>query len=323
MMNTFFEDERVIMHIGIMLEGQMGLNWPRWKAILQAAEDFGFQHVFRSDHIVNPTPPDEDSLELWVSLTYAASHTKRIEFGPMVAPVTFRHPVMTARMAAQIDDLSGGRLVLGLGAGWNEREHHDYGIPFYDMKTRFEMLHDALEITSHLFNSNAPVTYDGPHFSLHDAMLLPRPQRAGGPPILIGGRGPKKSLPLTAKYAREWNYAFSSIETFKTTNALLTDLIIQEGRAPTDVKRSVATHAVFGKNEADLKDKLQRAGVSTTTDLWTQGHTVGTASEFIEHVHQWQDAGVERLLLQWLDLDDLAGLEMIARDVLPHFHTNA
>src|SRR5690606_30041363 len=104
------------MQIGIMLEGQMGLNWAHWKTILQTAEDFGFQHVFRSDHFTNPQPPDMDSLELWVSLTYAASHTERVELGPMVAAVTFRHPVMTARMAAHIDDLSNGRLVLGLGA---------------------------------------------------------------------------------------------------------------------------------------------------------------------------------------------------------------
>lgn len=307
------------MHIGIMLEGQMGLNWPRWKTMLQAAEDYGYQHVFRSDHFVNPNPPDEDSLELWVSLVYAASHTKRIEFGPMVTPVTFRHPVMTARMAAQVDDLSGGRLVLGLGAGWNEREHHDYGIPFYDRKTRFEMLHDALEITAHLFNSDEPLTYEGVHFSLHDAVLLPRPQRAGGPPILIGGRGPKKSLPFAAKYAQEWN-AFAPLDVFKTSNALLTELVIQEGRKPEDVQRSVATRAIFGANEGELQERVQQAGASTTDELWSRGITAGTASELVDRLSQWQEAGVDRLLLQWLDLDDVGSLEMIARDVLPHFH---
>ncbi|KAB2853821.1 MAG: LLM class flavin-dependent oxidoreductase, partial [Anaerolineae bacterium] len=109
--------------IGIMIEGQHDLNWARWKKLLQAAEDFGFQCVFRSDHFTNANPPDYDSLELWVSLTYAATHTKKIEFGPLVTPVTFRHPSMTVRMAAQVDDLSGGRLVLGMGAGWQEREH--------------------------------------------------------------------------------------------------------------------------------------------------------------------------------------------------------
>lgn len=309
------------MHVGIMLEGQMGLNWPRWQKMLQAAEDFGYQHVFRSDHFVNPNPPDQDSLELWVSLAYAASHTKRIEFGSMVAPVTFRHPVMTARMAAQVDDLSGGRLVLGLGAGWNEREHHDYGVPFYDKKTRFDMLEDALKITHHFFHNDAPLTYEGRHFSVHNAVLLPRPQRPGGPPILIGGRGPKKSLPFAAKYAREWN-AFTNVNDFKTSNALLNDLIIQEGRKPEEVKRSVATRLVFGANEADLRAKLEQMGVSGTDELWERGVTAGTASELVERLSLWQVAGVDRLLLQWLDLDDVASLEIIARDVLPHFHKN-
>jgi F420-dependent oxidoreductase-like protein len=308
------------MQIGIMLEGQMGLNWPRWQRILQVAEDGGYQHVFRSDHFVNANPPDDmDSLELWTSLTYAASHTRRIEFGPMVAPVTFRHPVMTARIAAQIDDLSGGRLVLGLGAGWNEREHHNYGIPFYDWKTRYEMLTDALEITERLYQSAEPVNYTGQHFSLHDAVLLPRPQRPGGPPILIGGRGPKKTLPLTARYAHEWNAAFCPVAEFREKNALLTELLVQQGRAPETVKRSLPTNTVFGKNDAALRAKLQQRGVNSTDELWARGVTAGTAPELVERLGRWQEAGVERLLLQWLDLDDLESLELIARDVLPHF----
>ena len=111
--------------IGIMIEGQEGLNWPRWKRILQTAEDCGYQSVFRSDHFTNPVGEDKDSLELWISLAYAASHTKSIEFGPLVAPITFRHPSMNVRYAASIDDLSGGRLVYGMGAGWQDREHQE------------------------------------------------------------------------------------------------------------------------------------------------------------------------------------------------------
>src|SRR5574341_1760325 len=118
-----------MMQIGLMIEGQDGLNWSRWQRILQAAEDLGFQCVFRSDHFTNASPPDKDALELWVSLTYAAGHTQRIEFGSLVCPVTFRHPAMTVRMAAAVDDLSGGRLVLGLGVGGQEREHTKFGAP--------------------------------------------------------------------------------------------------------------------------------------------------------------------------------------------------
>src|SRR5258706_15341488 len=115
------------MDIALMIEGQHGVNWPRWMEIARLAEDLGFVGLYRSDHFTDPTPPDLDSLELWVSLTWLASHTQRIEFGPLVSPVSFRNPVMTARMAGAVDDLSGGRLQLGLGAGGQQREHYDFG----------------------------------------------------------------------------------------------------------------------------------------------------------------------------------------------------
>jgi F420-dependent oxidoreductase-like protein len=305
------------MQVGLMIEGQLGLTWARWQKILSAAEDFGYTHVFRSDHFA--FEPPMDSLELWVSLTYAASHTKRIEFGSVVTPVTFRHPVITARMAAQVDDLSGGRLVLGLGTGWNEREHRNYGVPFYDWKIRFDMLEDALEITTRLFNSTAPVDYAGTHFSIHDAVLLPPPARPGGPTLLIGGRGAKRTMPLVAKYAREWNI-FGPIEEFRAVSAYLSELLIASGRKPSDVKRSPGTRVVFGKTDADLRAKLSSEAVSSTADLWDKGISAGTSAELVERLRQWQEAGAERLSLQWLELDNIAGLEIIARDVLPHFH---
>src|SRR5215468_9516603 len=126
--------------IGLMVEGQLGLTWDRWRRLLEAAEALGYQCVFRSDHFLEPQPPDMESLEAWTSLTYAAASTSRIEFGTLVSPVTFRHPAMLVRQAAAIDDLSSGRLVFGMGAGWQEREHHNFGVPFYDRKTRHEML---------------------------------------------------------------------------------------------------------------------------------------------------------------------------------------
>src|SRR5881296_3523725 len=117
-----------MVQLGLMIEGQDGLTWQRWQRLLRAAEDNGFGYVFRSDHFTNAGPPDKDSLECWTSLTYAASHTERIGFGQLVSPVTFRHPAMLARQAAAVDDLSGGRLTFGLGIGWQDREHHNFGI---------------------------------------------------------------------------------------------------------------------------------------------------------------------------------------------------
>lgn len=304
--------------IGIMIEGQDGLNWTRWGRILQTAEDSGYQCVFRSDHFTNPNPPDKDSLDLWVALTYAASHTARIEFGPLVAPVTFRHPSITARMAAQVDDLSGGRLVLGLGAGWQEREHRAFGIPFYDFKRRYAMLTDALEVTTRLFKSDGPVSYDGEHFSLDEAQLLPRPNRPGGPPILIGGNGPKRTLPLAAQYADEWNAVFLPLETYRERAARLDELLSANGRGPGAVKRSLMTRVIYGADDATLNAKLDGADVAA---LRERGVIVGTGQAVIDALGARVEAGIERFMLQWIEQDDIDGMEAMARDVLPHFHS--
>lgn len=313
--------------IGIMIEGQDGLNWSRWQRLLAAAEDLGYQCVFRSDHFTNASGQDKDSLELWVSLTYAATHTQRIEFGSLVAPTTFRHPAMTARMAAQVDDLSGGRLVLGLGAGWQDREHNKFGIPFYDFPTRYAMLQDALEITARLLLTDAAVSYQGEHFSLEDAQLLPRPARPGGPPILIGGNGPTRTLPLAARYADEWNAVYLPAETYKERNTLLNDYLKENGREPGDVKRSLMTGTVLAYDEADLKRRIDErnartGGSHTAESLRERGLIVGTPSMWVDQLGVLVEAGVQRFMLQWLDQDDIDGLEIVARDVLPHFHAS-
>ncbi len=142
---------------------------------------------------------DLESLELWVSLTWLASHTNRIKFGPLVTPVSFRQPTMTARMAAAVDDLSGGRLTLGLGAGWQEREHAHYGWDLLDVPGRMARFEEGLRIISHLLHNDAPLDFEGVYFRLREAVLLPRPQRPGGPPILVGGNGPKRSQSLPVK----------------------------------------------------------------------------------------------------------------------------
>src|SRR5512138_1343759 len=145
----YIEEVRML-EIAIMIEGQNGLTWPRWQQIVRLVEDAGFVGLFRSDHFTNGNPPDKESLELWVSLTWLAANTKRIEFGPLVTPFSFRHPVHTARMAAAVDDLSNGRLVLGMGAGWNEREHELFGFDLLKPNERFDRLEEGLEVVTRL-----------------------------------------------------------------------------------------------------------------------------------------------------------------------------
>lgn len=305
--------------IGIMIEGSRGLNWARWKRLLQTAEDCGYQSVLRSDHFTNPAgEDDQDSLELWMSLAYAASHTRSIEFGSLVAPVTFRHPSIQARYAAAIDDLSGGRLVLGLGAGWQAREHQRFGLPFYDFATRYQMLEEALQVTKLLLRSDAPSSFQGQHFQLEDAILLPRPARPGGPPILIGGNGPRRTLPLVAKYADEWNADALDLETYRERRAALGDCLAAEGRATGDIKYSLMTRVIYRQTQAQLDAFLHESGVSEEA-VAAGKMIVGTAAEVADQIAARFEAGVERIMLRWLELDDMAHLELLARDLLPQF----
>ncbi len=302
------------MEVALMIEGQDGVNWSRWKTLAQAAEDLGFVGLYRSDHFTNSGAPDKDSLELWVSLTWLASHTTRIEFGPMVTPVSFRNAVFTARMARDVDDLSGGRLTLGLGAGWQDREHDHFGFDLLDVEGRFARFREALDVITKLLNSDEPVDYDGEYYKLQEAILLPRPARAGGPPILIGGNGPKRTLPLVAEYATEWNAIYKTPDQFAALNAKLNELLNERNRDPGEVRRSMMTGIKFGRDENELKSKLGERSAQEWRDL---GVLVGNATEIVEHLGQLAQIGLQRIMLQWLDLDDMDGLEIMANSIIP------
>lgn len=302
------------IEIALMIEGQNGLTWPRWQRLAQAAEDLGFAGLYRSDHFTNANPPEKESLELWISLAWLASHTKRIEFGPLVSPVSFRHPALTARMAAAVDDLSGGRLQLGLGAGWQEREHTMFGFDLLPVKERFQRFAEGLEVVTRLLRSDTPVTWIGKYYQLRDAILLPRPQRTAGPPIVIGGNGEKRTLALTAQYADEWNAVFVPPARFAELNAKLDELLAAAGRPHAAVRRSLMIGSVFGRDDAEVERLL--AGRDRTA-LRARGILAGTAGEVAEQIHAFAEAGVERIMVQWLDLDDLDRLEAFATQVLP------
>ena len=307
-----------MLELAIMVEGQNGLNWERWQRLAQAVEALGFAGLFRSDHYTNANPPDLDSLELWVSLTWLASHTQRIQFGPLVTPVSFRHPTLTARMAAAVDDLSQGRLVLGLGAGWQEREHTNYGWDLLDLEGRFARFAEGLEIISRMLHSDTPFDYTGTYYQLKEAVLLPRPSRKGGPSILVGGNGEKRTLPLAAHYADEWNAVYVTAERFKALNGRLDELIHGEGRSPEQLRRSLKTGCVFGRTAGDVANKVaaRTKGKLNTQELRQRGLIVGTGEEILEQLEALNKAGVQRVMLQWLDLDDMDGLEGLANDVL-------
>lgn len=314
--------------LSLMIEGQNGLTWPHWKRLVADAESLGFAGLFRSDHYTNASPPDKPSLETIVSLTYAADHTSRIHFGPLVAPLSFREPTLLARQAAALDDLSAGRMILGLGAGWQEREHTLFGHDLGDVSTRMARFEEGLEVVTRLLRSDEPVTFEGQFFRLRGAILLPRPVRPGGPRILIGGNGLRRTMPLAARYADVWNGMMLPPAQFRERSRHLDDLLDQVGRPHNAVRRTLMTNLTFGRDAADLERKLAprrqqpafagKSAEEIAAALWTErGAIAGTPERVVEHIRAFADVGVEELMLQWLDLDDRDGLRAFAETVLP------
>jgi F420-dependent oxidoreductase-like protein len=318
----------VMVAISLMIEGQQGLTWPRWKRLVAQAEDLGFAGLFRSDHFTDARPPDRNALEAMISLAYLADHTQRIHFGPLVAPLSFRDPVALARQALAIDDLSGGRLLLGLGAGWQEREHHLFGYDLGDIPTRMARFTEGLEVITRLLRDDQPVTFEGRFYQLHEATLLPRPARPGGPPILIGGNGIQRTLPLVARYAQVWNAAFISPEGFQERTRRLDDLLAEAGRQPQEVRRTVMVSFFFGRDKAELERKLSwRQNNPSLSNLTLEevveklpqiGRGIAATPETIlEQIGIYEQAGAEEIMLQWLDQEDVQGISLLAESIAP------
>ena len=320
------------MEISITIEGQLGLTWERWKNLIPKIENWGFAGLYRSDHFTMPFPPDMDSLEAVVSLVYLADHSHKVHFGTLVSPLSFRDPVMLARQAMAIDDLSGGRMILGLGAGWMEREHELFGYNLGDLKTRMDRFEEGLAVIAALIRSQGPVTFQGKYYQLKDAQILPRPQRPT--PIMVGGLGPKRTMPLVARYADIWNCLPATVELFQERSELLDSLLEKQGRKPADVKRSLMLTALCWRDDDELerlagsvRNAFQTYKGKSTEEVaaglidYSPSKTMGAPKNLIETIHSFGEAGADEIILQWFLLDDPEGLQILAEEVLPHFNS--
>jgi F420-dependent oxidoreductase-like protein len=301
-----------MIEVALMIEGQDGLTWDSWQRIARIAEDGGFAGLYRSDHFTNPNAPEKSSLECWVALAWLASHTSRIEFGPLVSPMSFRDPRMLARQAAAVDDLSGGRLQLGLGAGWQEREHTMFGYDLLERGPRFARYREGVEVVTRLLRSAEPVSFSGSYYQLREAVLLPRPKRSGGPRIVIGGNGPQRTLGMAAQYADEWNCVYQPPARFKELSTRLDELLAARGRNPGDVRRTMMTGVFLARDKAELERRL---GGRTKEALRERGAMVGSPDEIREQLAEVESVGLRRVMLQWLQIDDFEGMEALGRGV--------
>src|SRR5918998_1801353 len=261
-----------MIEVAIMVEGQYGIDWQRWKRLGRAVEDLGYAGLYRSDHFTEPQGPHMDALELWTSLTWLATNTARISFGPVVSPVSFRDPRIVAWQAAAVHGLAPGRLRLGLGAGWMEREHEEWGFDLLGLDARFQRFTEALEIVTRLLRTEGPVSFSGEFYEIDGAELAPNPVRQGMLPIVIGGNGQRRTLPLAARFADEWNGVYLSPDGFRERTRLLDDLLREEGRQPGEVRRTLMTRVIFGRDDDQLVERL--AGESAD-DLRAKGRIVG------------------------------------------------
>ena len=315
------------MRVGLMVEGQNGLTWERWSHILALAERLKFPTVFRSDHYF--IGRQQDSLEAYLSFVLAAQQTSTIRFGPLVTPVTFREPVNVGRMAAQIDLLSGGRFVMGLGAGWNEAEHRAYGLPFPSTGERFDRLEEAIHVIRALWG-DGPASYDGRFYRLEEADCIPKPA-AGRPPILIGGGGEKRTLRLVAQYAAEWNAVNLAPDAYVAKSEVLARHCEDVGRDPATIDRSMMVFGIIGPDEAALDAVTRRVMAMFGQDgqdpaafraaMKDRGMITGSTGEVVDLLGRLADAGLQEVVFQHLDFDSDDVPEYLAAEIAPQVAT--
>ncbi|WP_141870265.1 LLM class F420-dependent oxidoreductase [Arthrobacter sp. SLBN-53] len=305
------------MDFRVFVEPQQGASYADQLAVARAAEQLGYSAFFRSDHYLamagDGLPGPTDS---WVTLAGIARETSTIRLGTMVTSATFRHPGPLAIAVAQVDEMSGGRVELGIGAGWFEAEHQAYAIPFPPLGERFDRLAEQLQILTGLWGTPVGETYDfaGTHYTVKDSPALPKPaqQRV---PIIIGGAGPKRTPALTARFADEFNIPFASLEDLTAQFDRVAAAVAAAGRAPESLVYSAAFVLCAGADETVLTRRAGAIG-RELDEMRGNSPVVGTPAEIVDKLGAFTKAGVQRVYLQVLDMSDLDHLEFFAAEVI-------
>lgn len=309
------------MDVRIFTEPQQGATYDTLSTVARTAEELGFDAFFRSDHYINfdgdglPGPTDA-----WVTLAGLARETTRIRLGTLVSPVTFRYPGQLAIEVAQVDHMSGGRVELGLGAGWNDIEHRANAIPFPDTGERFDILEDQLAIVTGMWKSptGTPFSYEGRRQSVEGSPGLPKPvqkdERSGGVPIVMGGWGAKRTPRLAAQYAAEYNLPFSPVSFVPEQFARVREACENTGRDPSTLTLSCAVVVCCGEDEAAFERRAKAIGQDPKQ--LRDNQLAGTTSEVAARAKEFEAAGAQRLYLQVLDLHDLEHLHLLAATLL-------
>lgn len=302
-----------------MTEPQSGASYDHVLAVASATEAHGFDAFFRSDHymVFDDSAGLPGPTDAWITLAGIARETSRIRLGTLVTPVTFRLPGPLAISVAQVDAMSGGRVELGLGAGWFDREHAAYAIPFPPTGTRFEMLEEQLAVVSGMWETKVGdrFAFAGTHYAVSDSPALPKPAQSPRPPIILGGWGAERTPRLAATYADEFNVPMAPVEAYGAQKENVVRACEARGRDPQTMTFSVMTTLCCGRDEKEIARRA--AVIGQPIDVLRSAHTAGTPEEVIDKLKRYGEVGVTRAYLQLLDIHDLDQIALVGEEVLP------
>ena len=307
-----------------MIEGQEGVSWEDWLALARACEAHGIPGLFRSDHYLNLDGRlERGSLDAWATISALAGVTSSLRLGTLVSPATFRHPSELAKVVATADWASGGRVELGLGAGWHEPEHRAFGFEFPDVRSRMDRLEEQLEIV-HRSWTEGPFSFSGTYYTLEGLDAQPKPVQTPHPPLLAGGSGRARSVALAARWADEYNTPFATVDELRSLMSRMASACAAAGRDPIPV--SLMTGFLCGLDRDELREKaaalaFAQGDASREVDAWLDdppsGWIVGTVDEVVTQLASLRDAGLSRVMLQHLLHTDLETVELIGRKLAP------
>ncbi|HWV86054.1 MAG TPA: TIGR03560 family F420-dependent LLM class oxidoreductase [Capillimicrobium sp.] len=298
------------MDLCLMIEGQEGVSWEQWQALAAACEEHGIPTLFRSDHYIGFREPHNDVLDAWSTVTALAATTTSLRLGTLVSPGTFRHPSVLAKMAASADQISGGRIEVGLGAGWNDREHTAFGLPFPDMGTRFSIHEEQLAIVRGLWGPGT-FTFDGEHYQLDGIDAHPKPVQ-DPMPLIVGGKALPRSVDLAVRYADEYNTVFCPPAVAAERRGIVMEACERAGRDPATMRFSVMVTFMPAADEGELRARTERMraiGHEPDPDVWI----MGLPDQAGARLRELADAGCDRVMLQMLLHDDVDQIALAAQ----------
>jgi F420-dependent oxidoreductase-like protein len=313
------------MRVALMVEGQEDISWTDFVALAEGCEEFGIEALFTADHYMSFADDRRGAHDVWTVIAALAARTTRLHLGTCVSPVSFRHPANVAKSVATIDHVSGGRVELGLGAGWFDAEFRAFGFPYPDPGQRQDMLEEAVEIVCRLWAGDPPVTFSGRHYALEECRSVPRPMRQPHPPLIIGGNAGPRSAALAARWADEYNVNNVSPERVVRQRGQLVAACEAIGRDPSTLRMSLLVNLLVGTDTADLHARaeqlMKRNNVSGSPTDFVAGRgpntLTGTVDAVLDQVGEYARAGVERILLQHWVHRDIETVELIGRRLRP------